>query len=806
MTRRIEKAAVIGSGVMGGGIAALCAGAGVKTVLLDIVPFDLKDEEKNNPKARNRIVQAGLDAQLKAKPPAFFNKSADMNLLSIGNLDDDLDQLKDCDLIIEVVVENLKIKQSLFEKVEKVRKPGSIIASNTSGLPLASMAEGRSQDFKDNFIIMHFFNPPRYLKLLELVAGPETKKDVCEFIENWGEKVLGKGIVWAKDTPNFIGNRIGVGLIGEALKLLNEEDITIPEFDSTFGPAFGMPKTAIFALCDLVGLDTIDHLSKNSYELLTEDERRESYKLPAFFTKLVEAGCFGKKTKDKGGFYRTEVDFNTWKKIHKVLDIKTGEHVEYDRKDVPDLVKEIKKLETLADKQKAIFYSEDRVAKVAWKLGAQCLIYAANRVPEISDSIVGIDNAMKWGYALESGPFEVWDNIGVRKSVERMKAEGFAVPDSINKMVDGGNETFYRIHNGKKQYFDLVASEYKDLVLSESCIFLADLRADNKLVKGNECVSLIDLGDGVFNVEFHTKMNALNKTILDFIGEAADYVLENGVGIVIGNQAPGMPGAFSAGGDLAFMGNLAAQGKFDDIDEFIKGVHKAVLGMKYAPIPIVAAPYGMTLGGGCEVCLASDRIVAHSELYMGLVEIGAGLVPGGCGMMHLWQRLMDCVPGKVKLVDYGAFLIPAFTAVAQAKYSGSAFEAREWGFLRPTDRIVMNKDHLIGEAKKEVLTMVEQGYNPPAKKKYPVMGREAQGMIWAELYNMGVGGYLPKHMGNIARKIIYCLSGGEAKQGQMVSEEYLCKLEREAFVELWRTEETQKMADHILKTGKPLFM
>jgi 3-hydroxyacyl-CoA dehydrogenase len=497
---------------------------------------------------------------------------------------------------------------------------------------------------------------------------------------------------------------------------------------------------------------------------------------------------------------------STWKKIHKVLDIKTGEHVEYNRKDVPDIVKEVKKLESLAEKQQKIFYAEDRVSKVAWKLGAQCLIYAANRVPEISDTIVGIDNAMKWGYALECGPFEVWDNIGVRKSVERMKTDGFDVPASINAMLDKGNETFYRIQNGKKQYFDLVAGEYKDVIVNESCIFLADLRADNKVVKGNECVSLIDIGDGVFNVEFHTKMNALNKTILDFIGEAADYVLENGVGIVIGNQAPGMPGAFSAGGDLAFMGNLASQGKFDDIDQFIRGVHEAVLGMKYAPIPIVAAPYGMTLGGGCEVCLAADRIVAHMELYMGLVEIGAGLVPGGCGMMHLWQRYMDSIPGKVKLADYGAYLIPVFTAVAQAKYSGSAAEARGWGFLRPTDRIVMNKDHLIGEAKKEVLTMVEQGYNPPAKKKYPVMGREAQGMIWAELSNMGVGGYIPKHMGNIARKIIYCISGGDAKQGLMVSEEYLCKLEREAFVELWKTEETQKMAEHILKTGKPLFM
>ena len=806
MVRRIEKVAVIGSGIMGGGIAALCAGAGVRTVLLDIVPFDLKDEDKNNPVARNKIVKAGLDAQLKIKPPAFFDKSNDLNLLATGNLEDDFDQLEDCDLIIEVVVENLKIKQDLFARIEKIKKPGAIVASNTSGLPLQAMAEGRTQEFKNNFIIMHFFNPPRYLKLLELVAGAETKPEVCDFITDWGEKILGKTIVWAKDTPNFIGNRIGVGLIGEALQILQTADITIPEFDATFGPAFGMPKTAIFALCDLVGLDTISHLAENSYDLLKDDERQEIYKLPQYFKDLVAKGCFGKKTRDKGGFYKTEVDPQTWKKVFKVLDIKTGEHVEFNRKDVPAIVKEIKKLGTLAEKQQKIFYGDDKACTVAWQLGARCLIYAANRIPEISDTIIGIDDAMRCGYALESGPFEVWDNIGVRKSVARMKADGFTIPANITEMLKGGNASFYRIKAGKKQYFDFADNTYKDVVCSKSSVFLANLRADGKVVDGNDSASLIDLGDGVFNIEFHSKMNALNKSMLEFMTTAADYVLENGVGLVIGNQAPGMPGAFSAGGDLAYMGTLAQEGKFDEIDTFIKGVHQGIMGLKYAPLPIVAAPYGMTLGGGCEICLAADKIVAHADLFMGLVEIGAGLVPGGCGMIHLWQRYMDAVPGNVKLADYGAYLIPAFTLVAQAKYSSSAMEARKFGFLRPTDRIIMNKDHLIGESKKEVLKMVDDGYIAPAKKKYAVMGQEAQGMIWAEMDNLSTGGFLPKHMGNIARKIVYCMSGGEARQGQMVSEDYLCQLEREAFVDLWRTKETQKMAAHIMKTGKPLFM
>ncbi len=808
MVRRIEKVAVIGSGIMGGGIAALCASAGVPTLLLDIVPFNLTDEEKKKPENRNKLVKAGLDAQLKAKPAAFMDKNKDLNLITLGNLDDDFDKLKECDLIVEVVVENLKIKQDLFSRVEKIRKPTAIIASNTSGLPLSAMAEGRSKEFKENFIIMHFFNPVRYMKLLELVAGPDTKKDVCEFIQKWGETILGKGIVWSNDTPNFIGNRIGVGLICEAMRLLDTEEITIPEFDAVFGPAFGMPNTAIFALGDLVGLDTLDHLSENSYKLLEKDEKREMFKLPKFYKDLIAAGALGNKTKEKGGFYKKEVDMATWKKVNKVLNVKTGQHEVYDRKAKPELATEAKKKGGLAEKANFILYGDDRLQKIAWKLAAHTLIYSANRIPEICADITGIDNAMRWGYALEAGPFELWDMIGVKKSVEKMEKDGFKVPENVKKMLAGGNSTFYRVNKGKRQFYDFASNSYKDIIFGETTIFLADLKADKKEVKRNDSCSLIDLGDGVFNIEFHSKMNAVNLQMVEFMGEAGQYVKENGVGMVIANQAPGMPGAFSAGGDLSYMLGLARAKKFNEIDGFIRQVHTNIMGTKYAHFPVVAAPYGMTLGGGCEVCLACDKIVAHTELFMGLVEIGAGLVPGGCGMIHLWERFMDSIPAPAmaNLKDYAAYFVPAILTVAQAKVSMSAAEARNNGFLRPTDRIVFNKDAIIGEAKKEVLKMVADGYNPPVKKKVPVMGQEGQGMIWAEMLNMRSGGYLTPHMEFIAKKAAYCMSGGEARQGQLVSEEYLMKLEREAFVELWQTENTQKMAEHIMTTGKPLMI
>ncbi|MDA3822263.1 MAG: 3-hydroxyacyl-CoA dehydrogenase/enoyl-CoA hydratase family protein [Bacteroidales bacterium] len=621
MTRRIEKVAVIGSGIMGGGIAALCASAGIPTLLLDIVPFDLKDDEKKDPAARNRIVQAGFDGIKKAKPPAYMNKSLDPQLIEIGNLDDDFEKLADCDIIFEVIVENLKIKQALFEKVEKVMKPTTIIASNTSGLPLSAMSEGRKDQFKKNFMITHFFNPVRYMKLLELVSGPDTDKDVCDFIEKWGEQTLGKGMVWAKDTPNFIGNRIGVELICEAFKLIDDGISNIPEVDAMFGSPFGMPNTAVFGLADMVGLDTIGHLAENSYELLKDDEYKEIYKLPKYVETMLEKKMFGAKSKEEGGFYKRTVDPKTWKRSKLVLDPKTGEHVEYDKKAAaPAFVADAKKLGSTAEKQKLLVEKSE----FAYKLIASMSIYSANRIPEIADSIVEIDNAMKWGYAWETGPFETWDNIGLKDSVARMEKDGYAIPENIKTMLSKGAESFYKVDGGKKMYWDLVAAEYKPVKYSDNMIFLANLKANNKVVKGNKSCSLIDLGDGVFNLEFHTKMNALNGDIVGFIPEVGEYIKENGIGMVIGNQAPGMPGAFSAGGDLKFMHELATKGKFGEIDSFIAGSHKGMQEMKYGPYPVVAAPYGMTLGGGAETCLWADKIVAHVDLYMGLVEIGGG--------------------------------------------------------------------------------------------------------------------------------------------------------------------------------------
>jgi 3-hydroxyacyl-CoA dehydrogenase len=800
MIRRIEKAAVIGSGIMGGGIAALCASAGIRTLLLDIVPFDLKDEEKNNPSARNRIVEAGIQAQLKAKPAAFMDKAHDVAMIEKGNLTDDFSKLAECDIIFEVVVENLKIKQELFERIEKVRKPGSIIASNTSGLPIAKMAEGRSKDFREHFLITHFFNPVRYMKILEMVAGPDTKKEVCDFTAKWGEQILGKGIVWGKDTPNFIGNRIGVELMCEAISLIDKGIGTIPEADAIFSKPMGIPGTAVFGLADFVGNDTIDHIAVNSYELLTKDEYREIYNLPAFYKKMIENKMFGNKTRDKGGFYLSTKGPDG-KKIKKVIDPKTGQHVDFDSKAKYPVVEAVKAMGTIQEKIKYIFMNHDFAKKL---LSSMC-VYSANRIPEITDSIVDLDNAMKWGYAWQMGPFEMWDSIGIADSLPEIEKAGFAVPANVKKMAGKGASSFYRINNGRKQYWDFTSESYKDIVYSPQMIFLEDLKADKaKVVKGNKSASLVDLGDGVLCFEFHSKMNAINGEIISLINEVSDYIKNNGVGLVIGNQAAGIPPAFSAGGDLKYMGELAAAGKFSEIDQFIANVHASLKSLKYSGFPVVAAPYGLALGGGCEVCLWSDKIVAHCELYMGLVEIGAGLLPAGGGCTNLWRRLIEAPLTPV--TDMLAVFLKAFEQIAFAKVGMSAMEAKAAGFIRPQDRIVFNKDYLIGEAKKEVLKMVDDGYVAPFPTPIKVMGYYAMGGVDAQLPAMRAAGFITPHMGHIARTIAYVLSGGDTPQNGMISEDYMLRLEREAFVELWKTESTRKMAEHMLTKGKPLMI
>ncbi len=801
--RRIEKAAVIGSGIMGGGIAALLASAGIPTVLLDIVPFDLKEEEKKDPKARSRIVEAGLDAAVKAKPPLFMDKKKDVELITTGNLEDDLDKVKDCDWIVEVVVEKLEIKQQLFKKLDGIRKPGSIISSNTSGIPLNQMCKDLSEDMRQHFLGTHFFNPVRHMHLLEIIEGPETLPDVLNFMADFGERFLGKGIVWAKDTPNFVGNRIGVQNIGKAMQAMQVHGLTIPDVDAIFGPPMGRPKTAVFKTSDLVGLDTMKHVADNCYNMCPDDEMRDTMALPDFVKTMVEEkNLLGNKT--KAGFYTKEIT-PEWKQIRKVINPETLEYEEYGKADFPCL-QEAKQKESLPEKMRAIVYGDDKGAKYAWDVVSNALIYSANRIPEISDTIVDIDNAMKWGYNWELGPFETWDAIGVQESVEKMEAEGMSVPEKIKEMLKSGATTFYKLDGATKLFFDFASNNYKPVPVNEKQISLADLRANNKVVKSVPSCSLIDLGDGVFNLEFHTKMNALNYEIVEFMGTARDYVKENGVGLVIANQASGMPAPFSAGADLKYMLDAARAGKFEELNQFIKTAHEGIINSKYAPFPVVAAPNGLALGGGCEICMAADKIVACADLFMGLVEIGAGLLPGGGGMMHLWRNFIESKPDVATLTDYAGYFIKPFMQVAQAKVSNSAADARNCGFLRPTDRIVFNKDLLTGEAKKEVLKLVDDGYVPPRKRKLPVFGREAQGMIASNMLNMRIGGYITPHMEFIATKIAYCMSGGDVIQGTRVSEEYLLGLEREAFVELWKTENTQKMAEHMMKTGKPLML
>ena len=799
MNRKIRTAAVIGSGVMGGGIAALLASAGIKTLLLDIVPPDLAPEQKTNRAAKNRIVKAGFDNMVKASPALLMHKK-DAALVAIGNMEDDFDKIAGCDWIVEVVVENLKIKQDLFKRIDGVRRAGTIVSSNTSGIPLKAMSEGLSEDFRHHFLGTHFFNPVRYMHLLEIIPGADTLPEVLCFMADFGERVLGKGIVWAKDTPNFVGNRIGVYGMTKAMQLMVQDGLTIPEVDAIFGPAMGRPKTAMFKTSDLVGLDVMGHVARNTYDLVPDDEERAAFVLPEFVTKMVDKKLLGKKS--GAGFYKTDLT-PEWKKIYKVINPATLEYEEYGKVSFPCL-DAAKAAKTLPDKLKAILYADDRGARYAWKAVASQLVYSANRIPEIADTIVEIDNAMKGGFNFTLGPFETWDAIGVAASVEKMENDGFTVPAKVKQMLAAGAATFYKTEGGKRYFWDFASAAYNQVAASASAIDLSLLKADGRTVASNASASLIDIGDGVFCLEFHTKMNALNAEIIESIHEAVTHVDQNGVGLVIGNQAGGMPGAFSAGADLVQVATAVKAGQIGDVEKMIARLHQAVQATTYAPFPVVAAPYGLALGGGCEVCLGADRIVAHSELYMGLVEIGVGLLPAGGGCMNLWKRFFTSVPEAVGDMDLAPFFLPVFMNIAMAKVSTSAAEARANGFLGPNDRIVFNRDLLIGEAKKEVLKMVEAGYAPPVKRPLKVFGESAQGMVHGELHNMQSGGFVSEYDVYLARRIAFVISGGEVRANSLIDEDVILTLERQAFVEFVQQEKTQARIEHMLKTGKPL--
>jgi len=799
MPRKIRTAAVIGSGVMGGGIAALLAAAGVKTWLLDIVPSDLNAEEKNDPAARNRIVKAGLDAVLGSSPSLLMQKN-DVERITIGNLADDFEKIADVDWIIEVVVENLQIKRDLLQRIEAVRTKGTIVSSNTSGIPLQAMSEGLSDEFKQHFLGTHFFNPVRYMKLLEIIPGRDTLPEVLNFMADYGERILGKGVVWAKDTPNFVGNRIGVQGMVKAIQLMVAEKMTIPEVDALFGPVLGRPKTAMFKTADLVGLDVLAHVAKNTYDLVETDGARDSFVMPQFVNTMIEKNLLGKKS--GSGFYKTDLT-PEWQKIRKVIDPATLEYAEYEPATFACLA-DAKKAKSLPQKIQAVIYAADKGARFAWQAVAHNLIYAANRIPEIADTIVEIDNAMKWGFNFEMGPFETWDAIGLQKSVAKMEADGLAVPQNVKTMLAAGCTTFYKTENGRRLYYDFASQSYRSMLVSKNVISLPALKSTGRVVRENNSVSLIDLGDDVFCLELHTKMNALNQEITEFLPLALETVDANAAGLVIGNQAGGMPGAFSAGANLADVAAAVKDQRFDDLAKMIAGLQYGLLNLHYAPFPVVAAPFGLTLGGGCELCLAADKIVAHAELYMGQVEIGVGLVPAGGGCLNLWRKFLESVPAAVPDMDLAKFFIPVFMSIAMAKVSMSAAEARANGFLGPADRIVFNRDHLIGEAKKDVLKMVDEGYAPPVKRKIKVLGQAAQGMVAAQIGDMANGGFVSEYDAFLAAKIAYILSGGDVRDNAEVADDVILTLERQAFIDLLKQEKTQARIEHMLKTGKPL--
>ncbi|MCI0388445.1 MAG: 3-hydroxyacyl-CoA dehydrogenase/enoyl-CoA hydratase family protein [Acidobacteria bacterium] len=793
---QIKKAAVLGAGVMGAQIAAHLANAGVPCLLLDILPKELTPEEQKagltleSPAVRNRIAAAGLEAAKKARPAAFFSPEI-AGLISVGNFEDDLPKLKTCDWAIEAIVENLEIKRSLYERIEPHLGAEAIVTSNTSGIPLSSLAEGRSDNFRRRFLGTHFFNPPRYLHLLEIITTPETGAEVASFIADFCDRTLGKGIVHAKDTPGFIANRIGNFAMLDAIKVMLESGYTTEEIDAMTGTVIGHAKSASFRTLDIVGLDTAVHVAKNLYASLPGDEKRETFTLPDVLQKMVDRKLLGDKT--KGGFFRKVGD------EIQTLDLATLEYRERQKPKFASL-ETAKNMDKLEDRLKALIYAKDRAGEFLWRTTSEAMIYAANRIPEIADNIVEIDNTMKWGFAHELGVFETWDVIGVEQSVARMREEGRAIPANVGKMLAAGARSFYKTENGARHYFDFASGEYKPVPKAAGVTILKSLKDQNKVIKKNTGASLIDLGDGVACVEFHSKMNALGQDQIGMIQHAIKEVEKNFVGLVIGNQGEN----FSAGANIMMILLAAQEGEWDELAMAVKQFQNTTMSLRYSSKPVVVAPHHLTLGGGCEMVLHSDRAIGAAETYIGLVEVGVGLIPGGGGTKEMAVRaaeIADSTPGA----DHFEILKHNFEMTAMARVATSAVEAKNWGIMRRQDRVVMNDKRVIEEAKQTILWLAREGYTPPPQKQdVLVLGEAALTKFKLGMHLMKRGGYISDHDALIGLKIATVMTGGALTRPTRVSEQYLLDLEREAFVSLCGTKATQERIAHMLKTGKPL--
>lgn len=803
MKRAIKKVAVIGSGIMGSGIACHFANIGVEVLLLDIIPKELTDAEAKkgltleSKIVRNRLVNEHLANSLKSKPSPVYNQKF-ASRITTGNTTDDIAKIANVDWIIEVVVERLDVKKMVFEQIEKFRKPGTLVTSNTSGIPIHFMSEGRSEDFQKNFCGTHFFNPARYLKLFEIIPGPQTSKEVLDFLTIYGEKFLGKTSVVAKDTPAFIGNRIGIFGIQSLFHLVKELGLTIEEVDKLTGPVIGRPKSATFRTVDVVGLDTLVHVANGIYENCPNDEQHELFKLPDFITKMMENKWLGSKTGQ--GFYKKEgkeilsLDLNT-------LEYRAAKKASFATLELT------KTIDKPIDRFKVLVKGKDKAGEFYRKSFAAMFAYVSNRIPEIADELYKIDDAMKAGFGWENGPFEIWDAIGVAQGIEIMKAEGLEPNAWVNEMLDSGNSSFYTIKDGATYFYnisnkmhpsDSEQAKQTKVPGQDAFIILNNIR-ESKKVWSNSGAIIQDLGDGILNLEFQSKMNTIGGDVLQAINKAIDLSEKEYQGLVIGNQGAN----FSVGANIGMIFMMAVEQEYDELNMAIKMFQDTMMRVRYSGIPVIVAPHGMTLGGGCEMSMHADKVVAAAETYIGLVEFGVGVIPGGGGSKEMALRASDLF--RKNDVELNV-LQEYFLTVAMAKVSTSAYESFDLGILQHgKDIVVVNKDRQIAEAKKHALIMAEAGYTQPIRRTdVKVLGKQALGMFLVGTNQMEAGNYISEHDKKIANKLAYVMAGGDLSEPTFVSEQYLLDIEREAFLSLCTERKTLERIQFMLTKGKPL--
>jgi len=799
MKKNISKVAVLGSGIMGSGIACHFANIGVEVLLLDICPNELNESEKQKKLSleskvvKNRIVNEMFNKCIKSKPSPIYSKNF-LNRIKLGNFNDDIHEIKNADWIIEVVVEKLEIKQQVFDLIEKHRTPGTIVTSNTSGIPIKLMSKGRSDDFNKNFAITHFFNPPRYLNLFEVIPSPNCDKDLLNFLLKYGEKYLGKTSILAKDTPAFIGNRIGTFGIQILFHQVKNGDYTIEEIDKLTGSIIGRPKSATFRTADVVGLDTLISVSKGIYNSCKNDESIEIFKEPDFLKKMVENNALGSKTGK--GFYKKIKDKGGKSKILR-LDFDSMEYVEQKKVNF-DILSKARKIKASNEKFKFLVSGDDKASNFYKENFSRMFHYIQNRIPEISDSIFSIDEAMKAGFGWKDGPFEIWNYIGINEGKELMKVYGLETAKWIDDMLLNGYNEFYRESEGIVEYYDITSKKYKIKPGQEGFIILKNILGD-KIVWSNSEATLYDIGDEIVNLEFSSKMNVINQNIISSLKKGVEIAEKDFKGLVIGNEGS----HFSAGADISMIFLLSIEQEYDELNHVMKIFQDTMMRLRYSAIPVVAAPHGYTLGGGCELCLQCDAVVPYSETYIGLVEAGIGLLPGGGGMKEMILRASD----KFKKNDVEVNILQEyFMNIGMGKTATSGFEGYELDyFIKGRDITVMNKKNQIYIAKQKALNLFEAGYTKPIERNdIKVLGKQALGMLYVGVDSLRAGDYISDHDKKIANKIAYVLCGGDLSQPTKVSEQYLLELEREAFISLCGERKTLERMQYMLKNGKPL--